>query len=316
MEESKLTSFDSLIKPTLTYGSAVWSRDLINDWKKVYTPNNKVNVIDTAMNRFLKQTLNVSHSSTNNAILAELGRYPLSCTFAQEVLKYFFRLENMDHNRLNKQLHTILTNDRMKLPWYKSSLNLHELIDPELIRTNTVNKSHYYFKRYLKNTVETNFDDMWYSNLHNDNRKSDSIGNKLRTYRTFKCTIELEPYLNIIEDPLVRTSFTKFRISDHMLAIEQGRYKKVKLQQRICCCCKDNVIEDENHFLLSCELYKQNRKPLIKSCNANIHNFSELNESQKFQEIMKSKNEIIINKLAVFIHNSFSKRKHHLTYSS
>jgi hypothetical protein len=45
-----------------------------------------------------------------------------------------------------------------------------------------------------------------------------------------------------------RKILTKFRISDHKLEIEIGRYKKVPREQRICKACK--VLDDEKHFFL------------------------------------------------------------------
>jgi hypothetical protein len=35
----------------------------------------------------------------------------------------------------------------------------------------------------------------------------------------------------------------------HSLEIERGRYSKKAKSDRICTLCKDNKIEDENHFL-------------------------------------------------------------------
>ena len=46
--------------------------------------------------------------------------------------------------------------------------------------------------------------------------------------------------------------FTQIRISDHILEIKKGRYKKVPRDERICKVCK--TIEDENHFLFNCKI--------------------------------------------------------------
>jgi hypothetical protein len=49
---------------------------------------------------------------------------------------------------------------------------------------------------------------------------------KLRTYLKLKCNFGFENYLHILSDFIQRKSFTKFRISNHKLKIETGRYSK------------------------------------------------------------------------------------------
>ena len=49
-------------------------------------------------------------------------------------------------------------------------------------------------------------------------------GNKLRSYRKFKFTFELEFYLDNILVPKYRAAMARLRTSGHQLAIETGRY--------------------------------------------------------------------------------------------
>ena len=44
--------------------------------------------------------------------------------------------------------------------------------------------------------------------------------------------------------------------------VETGRYEKEAIEERLCGLC--NVVEDERHFLLDCELYENIRDPLWK----------------------------------------------------
>ena len=80
------------------------------------------------------------------------------------------------------------------------------------------------------------------SNMNNDS--------KLFLYSQLKTQIKLEEYL------LKETSFknrqllTKFRISDHSLKIEIGRYRNIPKEQRLCDNCK--VIDNDHHFFLHC----------------------------------------------------------------
>ena len=54
---------------------------------------------------------------------------------------------------------------------------------------------------------------------------------------------------------------TKFRISNHKLRIETGRYEKPKIDRcdRTCRLCLLNNVEDESHFIFDCPFYKFER---------------------------------------------------------
>jgi hypothetical protein len=71
---------------------------------------------------------------------------------------------------------------------------------------------------------------------------------KLYLYSQLKSDIKLENYLLIENSFEKRQLLTKFRVSDHSLEIETGRYKNITRQQRLCSFCKE--IEDEYHFFL------------------------------------------------------------------
>ena len=61
---------------------------------------------------------------------------------------------------------------------------------------------------------------------------------------------------------------TRFRTSSHKLHIEIGRYTipKTPIDSRICKNCNINLVEDELHFLLSCQNFSHLRKELIYNC--------------------------------------------------
>ena len=78
---------------------------------------------------------------------------------------------------------------------------------------------------------------------------------KRRTYKVFKTTSGMEPYL-IISNPRLSYIHTiaRFRISSHTLEIETGRHRrpKVPVEERTCKICESNSVEDEQHFLIEC----------------------------------------------------------------
>ena len=54
----------------------------------------------------------------------------------------------------------------------------------------------------------------------------------------------------------------KLQIIAHKLAIEGGRYLNIFKNEGICTVCNTGEVEDEEHFLLSCSLYKPLRQVL------------------------------------------------------
>ena len=69
-------------------------------------------------------------------------------------------------------------------------------------------------------------------------------------------------YLSMVTDQQLKQTLTKYRLSEHSLAIEKGRHRKTWLpaEQRLCCHCTLNEPETELHFLTKCEKYKQIRQ--------------------------------------------------------
>ena len=56
-----------------------------------------------------------------------------------------------------------------------------------------------------------------------------------------------------------RMQYTKLRISNHNLAIEEGRYgkEKVPIENRLCTFCNNSETETEKHMLFNCAHYAE-----------------------------------------------------------
>ena len=65
-------------------------------------------------------------------------------------------------------------------------------------------------------------------------------------------------------DIMVR-AVAKLRLGNYNLRIENGRHSTPRLPEhlRICQCCSSNEVENEVHFLLSCNRYDAIRKSLM-----------------------------------------------------
>ena len=113
---------------------------------------------------------------------------------------------------------------------------------------------------------------------------------KLRTYATFKQGIYFETYLTSTNIK-ARELFAKLRLSDHKLAIESDRWRKIKPENRLCNICQNtsNSVEDEFHFVLKCNKYSTIRKELFKKIAESSRSFLDLTEKDKFNYIMSYK---------------------------
>ena len=69
-------------------------------------------------------------------------------------------------------------------------------------------------------------------------------------------------YVDILKNKNERAMHSKLRISAHKLEIEGGRYLNIPKHERICTACNSGEVEDEEHFLLNCSLYKPLRQVL------------------------------------------------------
>src|SRR4051812_33801983 len=94
----------------------------------------------------------------------------------------------------------------------------------------------------------------WHSNLE---KKV-----KLRTYKRIKRKLCFAPYLTF-KSRQCRRFLTQLRSGSNFLRIEKSRYEGEALEERIFMYC--NKVEDEEHFLLDCELYKEIRQITFKS---------------------------------------------------
>ena len=86
------------------------------------------------------------------------------------------------------------------------------------------------------------------------------------------------------------------RCSAHKLIIEEGRYRNIDSNRRLCIKCSMNVIENEFHFVLVCPFYRQLRNECVMSYYLHWRSLF------KFKRLMKSTNNKLITKVAKFVY--------------
>ena len=89
---------------------------------------------------------------------------------------------------------------------------------------------------------------------------------KLKFYFVFKneTNYSQTEFINHIRNPEHKRVASKFRIGNHNLKIETGRFTILKTPEdpRICDHCNQNSVENELHIIFHCDLYHDLRKTL------------------------------------------------------
>ena len=93
-----LKLFSSLVSPILLYCSEVWRVHLLGRLTNIEIFKKKLfNIISNVEKlhiKFCKRVLGVHSKSTNLAVIAELGRYPMIIQISTLVIKYWLRINS------------------------------------------------------------------------------------------------------------------------------------------------------------------------------------------------------------------------------
>ena len=105
-----------------------------------------------------------------------------------------------------------------------------------------------------------------------------------------------------IQNRKKRSFVAQLRLGILPLNIEVGRFRGVKLEERICEICKNNSIEDEFHFVCVCPAYICFRETLYNSID--YENFINMDDFDKFLYLMRNEQ----SKIGTFLDKAWQKR--------
>ena len=245
-----LNLIDSLVKPILLYASDFWGC--------LKLPQN--NPVENLHMMICKQILGVQKQTTNAGVLLEIGRIPLSLWAAK------FSVKNWERIRLGIGNEILITGYKEgDKSWDRSIKTLLESNGMlNFYNDNPLSEFPFIFKRLFQR-LNDNFYDRTFGEIQDS-------GSKLRTYALFKKEPGLENYLTELKNVSVRQQVTKFRLSNHRLAIETGRHDGLKIEERVCSFCPGKI-EDEAHFLFQCLTFRHLRQRYLEPIIENIRGF-------------------------------------------
>ncbi len=137
------------------------------------------------------------------------------------------------------------------------------------------------FKTVCKQRIQDYYKKEWQISVNESS--------KCYLYKGFKSELNLESYLLKVPDSL-RIPLTKFRLCNHKLPIEIGRYQNIDRQFRVCIKCLNGDIGDEYHYLFICNFFSGERKKLLPNksyTRPSVHKFCELMSSSSNKTVLK-----------------------------
>ena len=169
----------------------------------------------------LKRILGVRNTTPNDLVYIEFGIPDIISKIKKRQANFFNKMQNLEYS---EALVRSILDMCVNLPCYRYYLD----IDPNVVESNIRNRRH-------------------------DVLSSES------TYSTRYSTIVGFQYCDALYNlPMIecyRTAITRWRLSNHKLRIETGRYCRPKIPRNERKCMTCNVVEDEDHVLFSCVLY-------------------------------------------------------------
>ena len=271
-----LQLFHSLIKPITLYNAENWAtlthhqissleQNKSSLWKYITTSeSSKVHL------KFLKFILGLKRNCSNAATLGEVGEFPLRIHGFVHLLTYWHRVANLPNTTLAKQAFNLqMDGNLLPSEWAATVKYLLSLLGMDDHFRNPLLTNTHKFSKVCMVRIKALFISQWRSQVNNGLPRLLG-GNKLRFYKQFKTLFQMEPYLNLIDNFHLRKCISKFRCSDHVLELETGRHKRIKLEERLCKMCKV-AVETEEHFLRFCPKYNHLRLQYL----GNISSFLE-----------------------------------------
>ena len=155
-------------------------------------------------------------------MLSELGRFPIYFNIVKALVKYYYRLKNIqsDFPVLHdaSEEFKILSHSN-KPSWYSSINYIFKII--KTYKSGNYDKVHAGGK-----LVQNYFLHEWKRNLQAQDN------GKLSSYVLFKSNFGCEKYFFVINNIEIRKHFTRLRLSAHSLRIEKGSHQGIPRHNR------------------------------------------------------------------------------------
>ena len=256
--------FDAGVLSILNYGAEVWG-------------HGKYPKCDLVMNKAMRHFLGVHKFAPTAAVQGDMGWMSLKFHRYIAMLRFWNRMLKINNTRLVKRI-CVWCYDNPEHNWSNDVAQIAQLLNVE---NAFVNKLPFDIPD-IKNRCMEQMKNEWKNAL--------TTKPKLRTYIQFKTEFKVEPYEFKSIPKNKRSLFAQFRCGILPLAIETGRFRnkldlgtkkfrKTKIEERLCTICNNGCVEDECQFLFYCNTYDIESKLLFDQCShTNLDLFNNSNQ--------------------------------------
>jgi len=275
--------WQTLIRPVLEYGAEIWGEEV---WGKGEQLQREV----------AKRILRCPSSTTDEAVLGELGWWTLKARSDMLRLRFWGKIVNMDLSRVTKRVYN-------ESKWLFETELQSILSRPSPVLSGSDKNRKKQWREFMKpvkkarteNWCFTTYDLLmkyglteywskafigpdWDSVVFKAIQQKEQadwfarmcLKPKLRTYRMVKTKLKCEPYLATSDGEKNVYDLCKLRCGTNVLRIETGRYERVRdpsravmikmpVRFRQCLMCLNGSVEDESHCLLHCPFFNTER---------------------------------------------------------
>ena len=229
----------------------------------------------------MRAFLGTTRTAPSAALAGDMAWKPVFARQITTVSTYWIRLNHMPITRFNKQVFTYcynLNGSRCKNWSYRVKNNFSSIecnaitnMDTVLVKQNMLNSANIAYINKYKND--------WFNIVNLDHSRNSTGGNKLRTYKLFKSSVEVEKYCTMILPRNHRSALSGFKCGVAPIRLETGRYERLPICERLCPFCNDTV-ENEIHVILLCPLYNDIRLQMIDYAILLESNFNDYTDEQ------------------------------------
>ena len=264
---------ESVVEPVLFYCAGIWG-------------NRNFTKVESVINKACRYFLGVSKNAPNISSKGDMGWVSAEVKQKLETVRLWCRLRNMPDDRTIRKIHN--WSFSIGRSWENRMLNLFDSFSLQDSMLAPSPSKLTCFALVKEKLIEIDTQN-WRNQLFTDGNGIDS-GNKLRTYRKYKETLNTEPYVKMNMSRDHRRILAKFRSCNIPLAVETGRYTKPKTPhaERLCKLCDSATVEDELHFLIDCDFYSDIRYELFHFATNAYNEFTSLTSEGKLIHLMQT----------------------------
>jgi hypothetical protein len=244
----------SLVRSIIEYGCEIWGNTSSTHLEKIQ--------LDMG-----KRILRCGSRMSEEVVRGEMGWERQKARSDEMRLRYWAKIIRMEDDRIVKRIYRESRNRmekeevekreneniKMTKTWCMYTRNLMRKLKLETEWNLEQVKEEEEWNEIVRERIHEREEKKW--------RKNCLLKPKLRTYVQLKTKLRTEPFLTVYHRSGI-PELVKLRGGSNRLRIEQGRYRKETVEQRICEVCDSKEVENEEHFMLNCHAYRDLREKM------------------------------------------------------